>query len=213
MKKIYLSLFIPLLFARSAEIQAEEWSTEDCCCSCCVDMPNIYAKIFGGANFLQNSFIKGNKASYHTGYIFGGSLGYAWCYGLHWEAEYAFRRNAIDKIHFFTQGNGSHGHIQTSSYMANMLWYVPLCSWGYGSGNLRPLIGAGIGYDFEQMRAKNSRVAFHQKWHKFSWQAIAGLAYTFFCNTELTLEYKFHQGGHFYNHAVGVGLAYRFDLN
>jgi opacity protein-like surface antigen len=209
MKKKFPPLLILLLFAIAADAQALEKSTKD---SCCVDMTNVYAKIFGGANFLQNTSITENKAAYHTGYIFAGSLGYCWRYGLHWEGEYAFRRNAINEIRFFSEGNSKHGHFQTSSYMANMLWYVPLSSWGYACWNIRPLIGAGIGYDFQQMLASNSRIVFNQKWYKFSWQAIVGLAYTIFCNTELTLEYKFHQGGHFYNHAVGVGLAYKFGL-
>ena len=39
---------------------------------------NFYAKILGGANFLQNTTIEGNKATYQTGYIVAGSLGYCW---------------------------------------------------------------------------------------------------------------------------------------
>ena len=46
-------------------------------------------------------------------------------YGLRLEAEYAFRRNAIRKIHFFAEGSSKHGHFQTSSYMANLLWDLP----------------------------------------------------------------------------------------
>jgi opacity protein-like surface antigen len=209
MKKICLPLFISLLFAIAADAKAEESPTTDCCCA---DMKNVYAKIFGGANFLQSTSISKNRATYDVGYIFAGSLGYCWRYGLHWEGEYAFRRNGIDKISFFTQGNSNNGHFQTSSYMANMLWYVPLSTWGCGCWDFRPLIGAGIGYDFQQMIASNSRIVFNQKWYVFSWQAIVGMAYTLFCNTEFTLEYKFHQADHFYNHAIGIGLAYKYGL-
>jgi opacity protein-like surface antigen len=185
------------------------------CCkvSCCVDRTNVYAKIFGGANFLQKTSISENEATYDTGYIVAGSLGYCWRYGLHWEAEYAFRRNPIRKIHFSSEGYSKNGYFQTSSYMANMLWYLPLSTWGYPCLNLRPLIGAGVGYDSQQMRASNSRIIFNQKRHPFSWQLMAGLAYTIYCNTELTLEYKFHQGGsQVNNNTIGVGLAYRFGL-
>ncbi len=209
MKKNFLPLFASLLFVSAAHAQTQKESAKD---NCCVDMKNVYANIYGGANFLQSTTIAGNHATYDVGYIFAGSLGYCWHYGLHWEAEYAFRRNAIDKIAFVSQGDSESGHFQTSSYMANMLWYVPLASWGYGCWNFRPLIGLGAGYDFEQMSASNSRVDFNQKWHVFSWQGMLGAAYTLFCNTEFTLEYKFHQGDHFYNHAIGIGLAYRFGL-
>lgn len=203
-KKLFLPLFTLLFVAIAAEAQEKD--------SCCADMKNVYAKVYGGANFLQSTSVSGNNASYNPGYIFSGSLGYCWLYGLHWEAEYAFRRNGISEITFYTQGNSQNGHFQTSSYMANMLWYVPLSTWGYGCWNFRPLIGAGLGYDFERMSASNSRVAFSQKWYVFSWQAMAGVAYTLFCNTEFTLEYKFHQGDHFYNHAIGLSLAYKFGL-
>ena len=132
-------------------------------------------------------------------------------YGLRLEAEYAFRRNAIKKIDFFVEGSSKHGHFQTSSYMANLLWDLPLSSWGCAFWNIQPFIGAGIGYDFQQMHSSNSRIIFNQKWNHFSWQVMAGLAYPIFCNTEITLEYKFHQGGrHFYNHSIGIGLVYKF---
>jgi opacity protein-like surface antigen len=204
-KKIPL-LFMSLLFFMAADAQAQEKCAEN---SCYVDGTNFYAKIFGGVNFLQNTTIEGNKSSYQTGYIIDGSLGYCWRrYGLHLEGEYAFRRNAIRKTHFFTEGSSTHGHFQTSSYMANLLWDLLGCAFW----KIQPFIGAGAGYDFQRMHASNSRIVFNQKWHRFSWQAIAGFAYPIFRNTEITLEYKFHQGGHFYNHSVGVGLVYKFGF-
>jgi opacity protein-like surface antigen len=175
--------------------------------SCCAHETNFYAKIFSGANFLQNTSINGNKSTYKAGYIIAGSLGFDWRYGLSLEAEYAFRRNAIRKTKFFVEGFSKHGHFQTSSYMVNLLWDLPL-----SSCNIQPFIGAGIGYDFQKMHSSNSRIIFNQKWNHFSWQMMAGLAYPIYCNTELTLDYKFHQGGsHFNNHSVGVGLVYKFD--
>ncbi len=185
--------------------------TED---SCCVDETNFYAKILSGANFLQNTTIDRKQIHisdrvYYCRFV-GLLLAY---YGLRLEAEYAFRRNAIRKIHFFAEGSSKHGHFQTSSYMANLLWDLPLSSWGCAFWNIQPFIGAGIGYDFQQMHSSNSRIVFNQKWNHFSWQVMAGLAYPIFCNTEITLEYKFHQGGcHFYNHSVGVGLVYKFGF-
>lgn len=199
----------------AADAKAQQGCAEDLCCyeeECCIPETNFYAKIFGGANFLQNTSVNGNKSTYQTGYIAAGSLGYCWRCGLCLEAEYAFRRNAIQQIHLFGEGSSKHGHFQASSYMANVLWNLPLCSSENAFGNIQSFLGAGIGYDFQQMHASNSRFDFNQRWNHFSWQVMAGLACSLFYNTEITLEYKFHQGGcHFNNHSVGLGLVYKFS--
>lgn len=211
MKKNILLFSLTLSPFMGVDAQAQELCREK---ACCVDQTNFYAKVLSGVNFLQNSDIGGNKATYQTGYIVDGALGYAWCYGLCFEAEYAFRRNAIQKIHLVGAGTSKHGHLQTSSYMANLLWDFPVPASGSAWGNIQPFIGAGIGYDFEQMHASNSQVVFSQQWHHFSWQAMAGVGYPIFCNTEITLEYKFHEGGsHFLNHTIGVGLVYKFGFS
>lgn len=206
-----------LLFFIAADARAQEWNDESTCYyedSCCVDERDFYGKILAGLNFLQSTTLNGNKANYNTGYILAGSFGYQWCYGLRLEGEYAFRRNAIKKIHFFGQGSSTHGHLQTSSYMANVLWDLPLSSWGCTFGDIQPFIGAGIGYDFQQMSASSCRIDFHQKWNHFSWQLMTGLTYPIFCNTEMTVEYKFHQGGcQFDNHSIGVGIVYKFGFS
>ncbi len=216
MKKNIRYFLLSFLILMTANAHAESCCADDSCCnedSFCPDETNFYAKFFGGANFLQSVTVTENKSKYQTGYVVAGSVGYQWCYGLALEGEYAYRRNAIRKIDFFGEGCSKHGHFQTSSYMANLLWNVPLSSWECTCWNIRPFIGAGIGYDFQQMHSSNCRIDFHQKWRHFSWQIMTGLAYPVFCNTEITLEYKFHQGGsHFNNHAVGVGLVYKFGL-
>lgn len=173
----------------------------------CFDRKNVYGKLFAGVNCLQNTTSQGNHADYVEGYILAGSLGYKWCEGLSLEGEYAYRRNQIKKIHFFNQGYSHSGHFRTSSFMGNIVWDIPihLC-------NLRPMIGAGIGYDWQHMHASNSRVVFDQSWNQFSWQLMAGIVYPILCNADVTLEYKFHQGGcRFYNHSVGVGLIYKLS--
>lgn len=177
--------------------------------SCSAHETNFYAKILSGVNFLQNTSLDGNKSSYKSGYIIAGSLGLDWCYGLSLEAEYAFRRNDLRKTRFFVEGFSKHGHFQTSSWMVNLLWDLPLCSCTFW--DIQPFVGAGMGYDSHRIHSSNSRIIFRQKWNHFSWQMMAGLAYPIFCNSEISLEYKFHQGGsHFYNHSLGVGLLYKF---
>lgn len=214
MKQNILLFLMSLLFFMAVDAQAEEGCAEDLCCNedcCCDNVRNFYAKIFGGANFLQ--YTSGSKSRFHTGYIVGGSLGYCWRYGLCVEGEYAFRRNTISKIHFYGQGSSKHGHFQTSSYMANLYWYLPLCSWGCDFWDIQPFVGAGAGYDFQQMHSSNCHIDFNQKWNHFSWQVMAGLSYPIFCNAELGLEYKYHQGGcDFNNHSLGLCLVYKFGF-
>lgn len=204
MKKMISSIFMSLSCFMLIDVQADDWCVED---PCCFDESSLYAKLFAGANFLQNTSISGNKATYETGYIISGSLGYRFCSDFRAEAEYAYRRNEIRKIRFISEGDSKRGHFQSSSVMANLYWDVPLCCW------FQTFIGAGIGYDFQQMHASNTRVVFDQKWRHFAWQLMAGAFYPVFCNTELSVEYRFHQAGcNFYNHSIGVGLTYEFDL-
>jgi opacity protein-like surface antigen len=214
MKKNILLLLILLAFSLSADVQAQGWCVENSCCyedSCCVDETNFYAKILSGANFLQKTTTNGNKSRYQTGYLVAGSLGYRWCYGLCLEAEYAYRRNTMRKIHFFVEGFSRRGHFQSSSYMVNLLWKLPLYSCKKIFWNIQPFFGFGIGHDFQKMHSSNSRIIFNQKWNRFSWQVMTGLTSPIFCNTEISLEYRFHQGGsHFKSHSVGVGLEYKF---
>lgn len=171
---------------------------------------DFYAKISGGANFLQNSV---HRSRYQTGYVISGSLGYSLPCNLYLEGEYAYRENDIRRIHFLGQGFSKHGHFQASSFMANLLWDVPLCWAETGFWDIRSYVGGGIGYDSQKMHSSNSLVIFNQRWDHFSWQVMGGFAYPIFCNTDLTLEYKFHQGGaRFNNHSIGIGLVYYFGF-
>lgn len=198
MKKT-IPLFLMSLLCYMAS-QADEW--------CMEEDSHFYAKILGGVNFLQNTSISDNRASYNTGYIVSASVGYYLCSDFRVEAEYAYRRNRINHIHYFTEGHSKNGHFRTSSLMANLFWDIPAC----GFCNIQPFIGGGLGYDFQQMHSSNSRVVFHQKWRHFSWQLMAGLSYELFCNTDVTFEYRYHQGGcNFKNHTLGIGLEYNFD--
>lgn len=217
MKKNTVLIFASFLIFCSANAQPEEWCDQNFCCyqdnSNCHDR-NFYATISGGVNFLQNTRINGNKTTYQTGYIVGGAFGYHWCNGFSVEGEYAYRKNNISNIHFFQQGSSKSGHLHTSSLMANLLWNMPLSSWGMTWCGIQPYIGAGIGYDRQCMHSSNSRVVFNQKWNHFSWQVMAGLSYPIFCDTDLIFDYKFHQGGcDFNNHAFVIGLTYRFDFS
>lgn len=212
MKKNIL-LLTTLLFFLAADAEAQEKCAQKTDCYWLNEM-NYYGRILAGANFLQNTSLNQNEPKYDAGYIIEGSLGFYSCYGLRVEGEYSYRRNAINKIQFPGQGSSNHGHFQTSSFMANLLWDFPLSSWGCTLWNTRPFVGAGIGYDFQHMHASSCRINFRQNWDHFAWQLMAGFAYEIFCHTELSLEYKFHQGGsQFNNHSLGLGLIYQFGFS
>lgn len=209
MKKNILLLLISFLLFTAAHGEDQKSRTEK---HCCIDQTHFYVRFLSGVNFLQNSTTDRNKSTFNPGYIIDGLLGYCGPCGLRLEAEYAFRNNGIKKIDFYVEGCSCSGHFKNSSCMANLLWDVPL-SWRCTYGNIQPFIGVGLGYDFQQMHSSNSRIIFSQKWNNLSWQAMAGLTYPIFCNTDMALEYKFHQGGpHFYNHYVGMGLVYKFGF-
>jgi opacity protein-like surface antigen len=215
MKNFILSIVASACLFTHSYLQAQscdEYAYQQCCLT---HSKNIYLKVFGGANFLQTERRDNVKSTYDTGYIISGSLGYCWDYGIRVEAEYAYRRNSLDKIHFFGRNFSMHGHFQSSSYMANVLWDIPLENWGCCLWKLQPFIGGGIGYDFQQIHGKNTCMTYSIAKKGFAWQVMAGLAYPVFCNTEISLEYKFHQGGlsSIYNHSLGVGLKYHLGLN
>lgn len=78
-----------LIVVIAVDIKAKEYCAEESCYydSCGLETKNFYAKIFPGANFLQNFRIDGDKYKYQSGYVFSGSLGYRWCKGLSLEGE------------------------------------------------------------------------------------------------------------------------------
>lgn len=212
MKSLLKLILISMPLCLSFQVDAQNYYDSDEGAFCCEDGHNFYAEFLGGANFLQAESSGGIKSSFDAGYIVAGSFGYRWCYGLRVEAEYAFRRNDLTKIHFFGRSFSAHGHFQSSSYMANVLWDAPFCNWGCDLWNIQPFIGAGIGYDFQQIHAINEGLSFRKQKKGFAWQAIAGLKYPLFCDIDISLEYKCHQGGfsYIYNHSLGVGLTYNF---
>lgn len=208
MKKA-VALLAALSFCMTAHAQA------DFCCenNPCIDENNFYAEVFGGGNFLQTTKRDGIRNDYRPGYIVSGSLGYRmWC-GFRLEAEYAFRRNSTRRTHFFGRSFALSGHHQSSSYMANLLWELPISSLGIEC-RLRPFFGGGVGYTSERLHASQETMLFNERKKGFAWQILAGLAYPVFCNTDLSLEYKFYRGRFkdIYNHSVGVGLTYSFGL-
>lgn len=171
---------------------------------------NLYVNGFAGANFLQVKHVKSKNLK--TGYVLSAALGYHLNYGFRVEGEYAFRRNSIKQHHRYRSVyKMKHVYAQTSSYMANALWDVPLSKLCF---NLRPFIGGGIGYDSQgsQHSYKRSKYISTTTRGQFAWQFMTGLSYPLSSNTNMMVAYKLHKGTKcdIYNHSIGLGLTYNF---
>lgn len=177
------------------------------------DENSLYAKLSAGVNCLQTESKQGIKPSFHPGYIVSGAAGYQWCYGLNVEAEYAFRRNSMRKIHYFGQDFKIPGSFQSSSYMANLLWDFSPCNCFFES--FQPFLGGGIGYDVQEFHATQDGFRTNQNKKGFAWQLMAGLNYPLFSCIGIALEYKFHKGplNNIFSHAFGVSFTYKFGCD
>lgn len=213
MKLFWISI-ISLLLTMTSYSHAQEYGyifDDPSFCSA----QNFYMKIFSGPNFLDTRKRDGVSSRYDTGFIVSGSLGFRWCYGLRVEGEYAYRHNSLNRLHFLQRSFKFHGQLRTSSYMANLLWDLPLFGCQCSFYMIQPYVGGGIGYDFQRTTGKNQSFRFKDKNKGFAWQVMAGLAYALNSYLGLSVEYKFHKGSakDIYNHAVGLGLDYKFSLD
>lgn len=170
----------------------------------------FYIKMFGGANFLQTTGGGNVRPDYNTGYNLSTSLGFQWCDGLQLEAEYAYSRNSLRKLHYFGEDFHLSGAYQASSFMGNMI-----CAFPYDGClfvDIRPFLGAGLGYDLQQFHASQDGFTLNQKKHGFAWQLMLGLNGWLCDSMELSLEYKLHKGPlhHTYSHILGMSFTYKF---
>lgn len=216
MRKMVTYLLTGVCFLFSAALEAE---IGEGCCAEWVEAPcvgegpnNYYMEIFGGANFIQSNRRSHVKTSLNAGYTLAASVGYRWCYGIRFEGEYAFRRNEVKSMRFFGRSFSANGHYQSSSYMANMLWDLPLQQWGMTVCGIRPFIGGGIGWDYQILKARRHQTTFRDSKKHFAWQGMAGVTFPFYCHTDLSLEYRYHQGGltYLHHHTIGLGVTYNF---
>ncbi len=163
----------------------------------------LYTKAEVGINSLSTDTHDRVKAHYQTGFIVSAALGYRCQCGIRYEAEAAYRRNELENVKFFGNTFNLDGSFQSAGFMANCLWDSPCCYY-----NLRPYIGAGIGYDVQKVRGRSVDLSLNEYKRGFAWQTMVGVRY---CSA-FSLEYKFHQGGlyHIYNHSFAVGLTYDY---
>lgn len=164
----------------------------------------VYAGVLGGVNF-QNYRKHHVDLDMNTGYMVGGFAGYKFSSSLRLEAELAFRRNSVENFKYQEQLFDAHGHTDTRSIMANVLYdfdFNPMWT---------PYVGLGGGYAYTKARMNDHAVDLTAKDDGFVWQAIAGLAYRVSCDTDLGLEYRFFPARERANdHTVALSLKRYF---
>jgi OOP family OmpA-OmpF porin len=189
----------------------------------------FYMGLGGGGNFAESSRFRGGgadaTASYETGFVGLGSIGYALGTGLRLEVEPGYRRNDLDKI----GGVSAHGHATIMTLMANAIWDVPFRV----PGNLPVLskmlphigVGAGVARTINSSAPYNGlSVTGNQTEPAF--QAIAGLEYALTPGLKAGIDYRYllvhdvnfrvaetgarTKAGDLNNHSVLLTLRYEF---
>lgn len=163
----------------------------------------------GGVNFLNGSSKYHMTIHSHVGYAVGVEVGYRWRQGVRFEFETAYRYNGIDYISFLGSRIHSHGHVWNISYLANVLYELPI---GLKRWSLNLYLGGGIGYAHQVIKATNFNLAIEGSKNGFAGQAIAGLGYWINRNWDVAVEYRFRKGGASYLFDQTAQLAAKYHF-
>lgn len=199
----------------------------------------FYFGLSGGASWLADADNEGSGLSAEDttdrGYVFGGSIVYAWSGGWRAEAEVAHRRNDFDQVTIEADGglgaqlglgslNGATldigGDVDSLAAMANVYYDFPT-AWA-----IRPYVGAGLGVaridaklDLGPLRLVDESDTV------LAWQLKAGLSYPATERISLSIGYRYFEtqdaelsetvGGRTFDseyrsHAVELGLRFSF---
>jgi len=99
--------------------------------------------------------------------------------------------------------------MKTKGLFLNAYYDIPL---GGQFKQLKPYVGAGLGYTWGKIDASVIGVKISEKGDDPAWNVGAGVAYGITDNTDVTLGYRFEKldFGHLENHKVSLGLRYTF---
>jgi len=107
--------------------------------------------------------------------------------------------------------------LESKGFFLNGYWDIPLGE----PKNVKPFIGAGIGYNWLKISAKETALTYpwSAKDKGFGWNVGLGIAYALNENVDLTLGYRYEYLGKikdedsktkFYNNKVSFGVRYTF---
>ncbi len=186
-----------------------------------------YLGMGAGAGFLENSDVKSggvtNKLEFDPGYVFSGSVGYAFDNNLRPEFEINYRRNNVSKATGATSGADT-GSEDAIGFMGNLFYDFDTRTM------LTPYIGAGLGGAL--VGADNAGSVFSgdnidRQPFMFAYQVIGGLAYELSENLDATIDYRYFRtlepdfktrsGANvddalYANHTAMVGLRFTFGM-
>jgi len=172
----------------------------------------LYIGAGAGANLMQNEHFKSTNGATFTvnpraGFVGLVNLGWGFGNGFRAEIEGDYRQN--NALHNPTVGNPSE---QKYGAMGNVLYDF----WGV-SPSIVPYIGAGVGYEAEQISGNTSAKG------SFAYQGIVGAAFPLDAapGLAITAEYRFMgltgtrtygavQSTDNYNHSLLLGVRYAF---
>lgn len=165
-----------------------------------------YISVFGGANWLDH--IKNHdvvKMDYKVGGLAGIAAGYRFNRYTRFEAEFAYRRNELDKLIYEGVAHHPDSHIRTLSYMANTYIDFPVCS------TLKPYVGAGLGYMDSDYKIRTETEHFQGSSSGLAAQLMAGVAVPVGLSTEVGVEYRYFIGReNFRDHSAVLTAKYMF---
>lgn len=195
-----------------------------------------YIGLYGGLNLQDDADISANgvsgEADTDSGYVFGGTLGYAFHPGAMWsvrtELDIGYRENDIESLSGTIAGLGSgsisnvDGDISIFSGLVNV-W------WDYNAGRFTPYFGGGIGaanVSVNDVSVFGVGVADDSE-TVLAYQFGAGLAYAISDSMDISFDYRYFAtddaelsasaalgGGEFDidtgNHSIMLGLRHSF---
>jgi len=188
-----------------------------------------YVGLEGGAGVIEDwnhilDVATPASATFDTGWLALGTVGFAWQNHLRVEFEAGYRSNNLDTyVDGGTPDPAISGDLWEATAMANLLYDL------YLTDDLSLSLGAGVGGDFANFtRTDGATSAEDDQWN-LAYQGIAGVNYSIAQQTSLFVNYRylrvvspefefapaltdsFHDGDDFVKHALTIGLRYAFE--
>ncbi|MFO1090604.1 MAG: outer membrane beta-barrel protein [Hyphomicrobiales bacterium] len=193
--------------------------------------------VFGGPSWLENADLNGTvnntnieaDVRYNTGFIVGGSLGYAVTDWARAEVEIAYQNYSYDSARITVQGRHQtvdvNGDLSALTLMGN-LWFglnmLPVVgepvSGAAGSLGVSPYFGGGIGVGFVDNTVHSSPIDDNST--TFAWQVGAGIRWNFAPQLGMDIGYRFRgltdvsfepiDSVSLYSNNLIIGLTYSF---
>lgn len=158
----------------------------------------LYLGGYGGINVVDYKANEVQDLDLKNDYTAGITVGHRWTSGWRFETDIGYHRNGFEET-----SASSAGKVQTVSAMENVIYEIPLDS------QLRPHIGAGIGYSETWTKADDKSIDTHSR--SFAYQGIAGVSYPLNECLSMAADYRYYRDNkETANHSVTLGVQQYF---